>query len=200
MHRLAGKIVIVAGAATDLGWRLLPLFQSAGVRAILIDSDAEELIAMARRNPRQFEPLPVSRIAAQPFQQIGAIWGDEPLDLLIDLLPLGPHDRQGRLVSADLALLQGLASGLAAAKGRVISVIPKACAEDPVAYQIDEAGLCRITEVMGHLWAPKDVRINVLRPVPGASASDMAEAIAFLAETGTLPVGGLQIPIQSAAH
>lgn len=194
------KIIFVAGATTDLGWRLLPAFKRANARVILLDHDADDLLEMAARCPGRFEPLPVTQKSSQQFTDIGRIWGAEPLHLLIDLLPIGLREGSDCMIGPSLALIEGLGQGLRAAKGSVISVIPTAAPEDPVAYQVAEAGLCRMAQVLGDQWEPHGVQFNVLRPVAGASAQDMANAISFLAEAAVAQLTGVHVPIRPALH
>lgn len=200
MQGFEGKIIFVAGATTDLGWRLLPAFERADARVILLDQDADDLLEMARRNPGKFEPLPVVQKTAQQFKDIGRIWGSEPLHLLIDLLPMTLRENDDCMIGPSLALIEGLGHGLHAAKGSVISVIPTAAPDDPVSYQVAEAGLCRMAQVLGDQWEPNGVQYNVLRPVAGASAQDMAKAITFLAEAAVAQLSGVHVPIRPALH
>lgn len=200
MEIFADKTVFIAGAATDLAWRLLPQLERAEARVILLDDDAEELMSMARRNPEVIEPLPISRMSAKNCAIVGEIWEDEPIDVFLDLVSLTDAESAEQKLGVSRTLLRSFEPALKAADGCVVSVVPKTSKTDRVEHQVAEAGYLQLASALAAKWAKSRVTYNVLRPAPGASASSMAKAIDIAARAGWDNFTGVHIPISSAAH
>lgn len=200
MDVFADKTVFIAGAATDLTWRLLPQLERAEARVILLDDDADELMSMARRNPSVIEPLPINRLSARTCAVVGEIWEAEPVDVFLDLVALTSTDSGEQKLAVSRALLKSFEPALMAADGCVISVVPKTTRNDRIEHQVAEAGYLQLAETLANRWAKWRVTYNVLRPVAGASASSMAKAVDIAARAGWDNFTGVHIPISSAAH
>lgn len=198
MHGFDGKIVFVAGAACDLGWQLLPILKDAGARVILMDEDTDALCDMASIAPHQFEPLPVPDPSVKSYGQIGQIWGDQPLDYLIDLMPLQKKSDRPQWAETNLALVCGLKPGLDQTNGAVLSVIPQSTPDDPLTYQMSEAGLCRMAKVLGERWRKDGVFYNVLRPEKDSSVQDILNAICYVSCAADVQLSGLSVPLTPA--
>ena len=200
MDIFADKTVFIAGAATDLGWRLLPLLAKAKARVILMDEDGEELTAMAQTNTQIFEPLHIDRLNAQTCSVVGRIWGDEPIDVLLDFTALSDFCEATDRPQTVHALLKAFEPALMSADGGVVSVIPQTGAEGSAEDMVAEAGLLKLAESFGQNWHRWRVTYNVLRPEVGASAIAMTTAVNVAVQAGWDNFTGVHIPIASAAH
>lgn len=200
MEIFADKTVFIAGAATDLTWRLLPVLEHAEARVILMDVDADELMAMAQKGPSMIEPLPVGHLDAKTCTFVGDIWGEEPIDVFLDLIALSDAGNPLERLKTSKAMLTAFEPALMSADGGVISIIPKSHPKDNVATQVAEAGQMKLAETLGDKWARWRVTYNVLRPEQGASASAMAKAVSVAVQAGWDNFTGVHIPIASAAH
>ncbi|MFY0595898.1 MAG: hypothetical protein JXQ85_05675 [Cognatishimia sp.] len=194
------KTIFVAGAASDVVWRLLPAFESAKARVVLMDEDADELMSMARKSPARFDPLPVTRLNAKTCAAIGGVWQDEPIDIFLDFLALTDVGQNERMLAASRACVRAFEPALMAADGCVVSAIPAPAREDDLAAKIIEAGHLQLARSMSDRWARWQVCYNVLRPAAGASASAIAQAVDIAVQAGWRNFTGVHVPIRSAAH
>lgn len=199
MEIFADKTVFIAGAVTDLAWRLLPVLQRAEARVILMDDDADELILMSRKDPTWIEPLPVEHMDAATCQVVGEIWEDEPIDIFLDFMALTEIVPPSEKLRASQALLTAFEPALMAADGCVVSIIPQS-PKDDLAAQVAEAGQLQLAKSLAEKWQRWRVTYNVLRPEAGASASSMARAVNVAVRAGWDNFTGVHIPIASAAH
>ena len=200
MEIFADKTVFIAGAGTELAWRLLQTLERAEARVILMDDDADELIAMARKGPSLIEPLPLENLDATTCTFVGDIWGEEPIDVLLDLVALTDSGSPADRLDTSKAMLTAFEPALMSADGCVVSVIPKSHPKDDVVTQVAEAGHLKLAETLGEKWARWRVTYNVLRPEQGASASSMVKAVNVAVLAGWDNFTGVHIPIASAAH
>lgn len=200
MDIFADKTVFIIGAASDLTWRLLPILTRAEARVILMDDDADELLAMARKEPALIEPLTVEKLNAATCRSVGEIWGDEPIDILLDLLALGERGDPAQSSATSKAALTAFEPALMSADGCVVSVIPKSQADDDLATQMAEAAHLKMASALSKKWARWRVTHNVLRPERGAPSSSMVKAVQVAVQAGWDNFTGVHIPIASAAH
>jgi NAD(P)-dependent dehydrogenase (short-subunit alcohol dehydrogenase family) len=194
------KTILVAGAASEIGRQLLPVLRKSFARTILLDQNHEKLISMARTCPDRIEPLIMSTCDVDQIAELGVIWEDEPLDFLINLKATRRHDRQGTLVAASTALCRGLAPGLQSAGGAIINVIPRGAATDSFEYQVAEAGLKRMSELLGQSLGQIGVRVNCICPEPNARPLDVARTIEVLMHDSAAHISRASIPIHAPAH
>ena len=200
MDIFADKTVFIAGAATDLVWRLLPQLESARARVILLDEDEDELMSMARRAPTLIEPLPVEKLEADTVKVVGEIWGEAPIDILIDALALSESCEGADVPFTANALMTGFEPALSTADGCAISIIPKPFQSLDARAQMVEAACLQMAGTFADKWAPQRVTYNVLRPMPGASAIALAKAVNIAARAGWDNFTGVHIPVRAASR
>ncbi|CUJ33240.1 hypothetical protein TA5114_02938 [Cognatishimia activa] len=200
MDIFADKTVLIAGAATDLVWRLLPQLESARARVILLDEDEDELMSMARRAPTLLEPLPVEKMEAETVKVVGKIWGDEPIDVLIDALALSECCEGADVPFTSKALMSAFEPALSTADGCVVSIVPKPFHSMDATAKMVEAACLQMAATLAEKWGPQRVTFNVVRPAPGASANALAKAVDIAARAGWNNFTGVHIPVRAASR
>ncbi|MGH1465610.1 MAG: hypothetical protein ACRBBQ_09660 [Cognatishimia sp.] len=199
MSSFAGKTIFVAGAACGLGESLLPTFVDQQARVILMDQDGNRLQNMALCAPNLIEPLPISFLNLNQIQQLGAIWDEEPLHLLINLLPLRRQDPERVLAGLSFALIEALQFGMKSVNGAVITVVPQCHAGDDIAFQMAEGALRKMFESLSASDQMAHVRFHQIRPDLNVGDGTIAQAIRWINHHDASHLTGVDIPIGSPA-
>lgn len=122
MGHLAGKTILIVGAAQNICRALLPFLQQSGANCVLIDHDQAQLLDMAKEAPDRFELLPMDIRDAGTCGQFVEIWADEPIDVLLHFGTLNDKSQNLSAIKASHVLFDGLWSALETTKGLLISL------------------------------------------------------------------------------
>ncbi|GAA6207651.1 hypothetical protein NBRC116601_09440 [Cognatishimia sp. WU-CL00825] len=199
MTSFAGKTIFVAGAACSLGERLLPVFVDQQARVILMDQDSDRLQNMAMRAPNLIEHLPIRLLSLAQIRQLGAIWDEEPLHLLINLLPMRRQDPEHVLAGVSLALIEALHLGLKSARGAAINVVPQAHGADDIGFQMAESALRKMSAALAETDCKCAVRFHLIRPHSASDENAIVQAISWINHRDASDLTGVEIPIGSPA-
>jgi glucose 1-dehydrogenase len=188
MNRLAGKVVVVTGAARGLGLAIATRFAEEGARIVLADVDGDAVEAAADKLGQHGLRVDVSqrdeveRMIATATQQFGAV------DVLVNNagmyrnIPLQELTEAefDRMITVNLksALfgIQAVAAQMIARRcGSIVNVASIAArlgAIGTIAYAVAKAGVAQLTNVAAIELAPHNVRVNAL--APGTFATEMS--------------------------
>ena len=175
----SGKTVLIASAGCAAGLTLAGGFARAGAAVIAIDRDEERNTALAHLNPGRIETLRLDVLRPRQCQDLGDIWQDTPIDLLIHLQPLRDPARLGAAITSIPALTRALAPGLRRGKGKVLLVYDMSSGNAPAeqhAYRSALKDLAPLMQAeMGTAFAINALRLHAsdpmmpkMRPAPGA--------------------------------
>ena len=123
---VAGKTVLLAGAGCPLGVSLAHVMAEAGAIVIAADKDSTPLMALARAYPGRIEPLSLDFTSTQTLVTIGGIWGADPLDVIVSLLPLIRPDDLDAACRVPEILVRAFAPALATVGGMAVLAVPEA--------------------------------------------------------------------------
>lgn len=193
----SGKTVLIASAGCAAGLTLAGGFARAGAGVIAIDRDEERNTALARMKPSRIETLRLDVLRPRQCRDLGDIWHDTPIDLLIHLQPLRDPSRLGAAITSIPALTRALAPGLRRGQGKVIFVYAGAPADAPaedLAYRAALADLAPLMQTeMGAPLAINALRLqggNPMLPKSRRCASSLLLAAMYLDRTGAGGVCG----------
>ena len=96
----SGKTVLIASAGCAAGLTLAGGFARAGAGVIAIDRDEERDTALARMNPSRIETLRLDVLRPRQCRDLGDIWQETPIDLLIHLQSLRDPIRLGAAITS----------------------------------------------------------------------------------------------------
>ncbi len=146
--------MVVAGASHPVGLALCREMAQGGATVVAMDTSDGALVELARAYPEHIEPLAIQLGNPASARAFGAIWGREPLALLLNLVPLSvfgaasgtapgaaqefpdlTHDgvdhtpdrhaaRMAMAVGTGVQLVRGLCGALHAGGGAVVTVLP----------------------------------------------------------------------------
>ncbi|GAA6187299.1 hypothetical protein NBRC116596_03620 [Litorivita sp. NS0012-18] len=80
--------MVVAGASHPIGLALCRAMAQGGATVVAMDASDGALVELARAYPAHIEPLAIQLGNPASARAFGAIWGREPLALLLNLVPL----------------------------------------------------------------------------------------------------------------
>lgn len=153
---------MVAAACQDPGPDLVYALAEAGARVVAMDPSEEGLAALAEDFPDRIEPLIMPLDSTEILNLLGKSWGDEPVHLLVNLLPLITPSQPGRDTRRTLALFRSLARGLVKGRGSVVTMLRRT--DEPFALK-EHASLgatLAVQYALSDVFGPRNVRINSL--------------------------------------
>ena len=115
-----GKVAFVAGAEHPLGVVLSRRLAGFGATVVALGSDERRLMALAETVPGRIEPLALRPGRRDVLELLQQAWAADPLDILIDVMPV----TAGSSFSRSAGLAAAMAAGLRAAGGRAVMAIP----------------------------------------------------------------------------
>ncbi|KNG95476.1 hypothetical protein [Pseudaestuariivita atlantica] len=181
------KTALIVGAGHTAAERMAVQLAELNWQVIVVGQDAERLMALAERAPDRIDPLPMALNSRENAEQLGAVWGDEPLHALAQFQPV-LMPLQITLAVRSVALMTGaFAAGLRAARGVNLVAMPRSRdLEDPLSQAAEGAHSRALRALaLAHQKAG-------FRTVGLLSAGARGKAIAGMAvdiATGALPTG-----------
>ena len=205
---LTGRVALVTGASSGLGWRFAKVLASQGAKVALIGRRLERLEALAAEIKADGgEAAAVAVDVADAEALIAMVGQVEDRFGLVDILVNNagiPDAQRAHKMSLELidrvmdVNLRGpfvlsceVARRLIAAKkpGRMVNIASVAAFQyrggGAALYSITKAGVIRMTEALAVEWAPFNINVNAI--APGAFASEMMDGM--LARVGDITKG-----------
>ena len=172
-------MIIIFGACQPLGHAAAIAFADKGARVVLIDDDPKALDAICAQNPDWIEALAIEDIEGQMVAMLKEAWGNERIDLVINLMPMAkPRDisAQMRILTA---ILRTTLRGLVAGQGSVISVAAQPT--DPLAFVAHGmvAALGAASEALASALSKKNVAVHCVN-VPRSRSGQALDTLMFL--------------------
>jgi hypothetical protein len=164
------------------------------MRVILIDGDGKALTRIAAADPDQIETLTIPEFKSDITSQLRDAWGSEPLSMVVNLMPLAYPGAINNQMRSLAAILRTTARGLAAAKGRIISVVARP--DTPLAL----VGLGRVAAVkagsaaLGEAMAGHAVRAHVIT-VPHDGRDLAVDCLLHLSTPEAQPIASTSIDL-----
>jgi len=183
---LAGKTVIVTGAARGIGLACASAFLGEGARVVMADYEGEagasaaESLAGEGRQVRfvradMREEVDIARLVAETEQSFG------PIDICVnnaavthraDLLEMRVEDfdrvlatnLRGPFLLGQAVARRMVAQGRAGAITNLVSVNAVVALPDNAAYVSSKGGLLQLTKSMALALAPRGIRVNAVGP------------------------------------
>lgn len=175
------KTVLIASAGCAVGGALAERLAAAGAQVVVADHGERRALALVRRAPGGIESLTLDCLRPGQCRQLGEIWDDTPLDLLVHLHPLRSPRRPGAAVAAIPALTRALMRGLAEGEGLVlVACRAPGRGARPETHAFD-AALAALAPHMQAEAGPR-ARVNVLRLAPGARGALLIRAVLEFAD------------------
>ena len=205
---LTGRVALVTGASSGLGWRFAKVLASQGAKVALIGRRLERLEALAAEIKADGgEAAAVAVDVADAEALIAMVGQVEDRFGLVDILVNNagiPDAQRAHKMSLELidrvmdVNLRGpfvlsceVARRLIAAKkpGRMVNIASVAAFQyrggGAALYSVTKAGVIRMTEALAVEWAPFNINVNAI--APGAFASEMMDGM--LARVGDITKG-----------
>lgn len=207
-HDLSGRVALVTGASSGLGWRFAKVLAHCGAKVALVGrrlerlealaaeikvdggeaaafavdvADADALIAMVGQVEDRFGLVDILvNNAGIPDAQRAHKMSLELIDRVMDVNLRGPF-----VLSCEVA------RRLIAAKkpGRMVNIASIAAFQysggGAALYSVTKAGVIRMTEALAVEWAPFNINVNAI--APGAFSSEMMDGM--LARVGDITKG-----------
>ncbi len=178
-HASGARVAVIVAACQSPGPKLAQALAGDGARVVVIDREAKKLEALARLAPRLIEPLVVDRCHRETLDLIRDTWGDTPLHLLVNLMPLQRGVEISEQMHALTALLRSKGRGLIAGRGALINVVrrpvePLSLSGQGMCGAVAAAGQALARELAGH-----GVRVHTLI-VPQNQMARAIEPLLFL--------------------
>ncbi len=168
--------VILIGAAQNPGPELAKAFAASGAKVIAIDEDERQLDHLAAADPSRIDVLWADGFKADTLQVLKDAWGSEPIDLVVNLMPL----RQRADISNHMRLLsmilRTMIRGMIAGQGAVLNIVPRP--QDYLALPAQGlwGAMTGASAALGRELRSKNLRVHVVG-VP-ADAPDRAVDVA----------------------
>jgi NAD(P)-dependent dehydrogenase (short-subunit alcohol dehydrogenase family) len=205
---LTGRVALVTGASSGLGWRFAKVLASQGAKVALIGRRLERLEALAAEIKADGGEAAAFAVDVADAEALIAMVGRVEDRLgLVDILVnnAGIPDAQrahkmtleliDRVMDVNLrgpfVLSCEVARRLIAAKkpGRMVNIASVAAFQyrggGAALYSVTKAGVIRMTEALAVEWAPFNINVNAI--APGAFASEMMDGM--LARVGDITKG-----------
>lgn len=155
-------VVLILAACQRPGASIARAFAKAGMRVILIDGDSKGLTKIASIDPDQIETLTLPKFQSDMTHLLRDAWGAEPLDMVVNLMPLAFPDAIAEQMRTLTAILRTTVRGLVAAKGSIVSVVPGPSAPLALVGQGRLAALQAGSAAVGKIVAKHGVRAHVV--------------------------------------
>jgi len=205
---LTGRVALVTGASSGLGWRFAKVLASQGAKVALIGRRLERLEALAAEIKADGGEAAAFAVDVADAEALIAMVGQVEERLgLVDILVNNagiPDAQRAHKMSLELidrvmdVNLRGpfvlsceVARRLIAAKkpGRMVNIASVAAFQyrggGAALYSVTKAGVIRMTEALAVEWAPFNINVNAI--APGAFASEMMDGM--LARVGDITKG-----------
>ena len=198
---LTDKTFLIAGAGTRLGAALARALAARGAMVVLSDADEAPLLRIAARAPDRIEPLPIALDSAARIEALGSVWGDEPLDGLIQLQSFAMARTPGRAIQSMLLMARAFAPGLGAARGHVTTLLRAAGPDAAEECRAAERAQRRLCAVLPDMLAARGIRANTLL-VPADLArttpAEVVQPVLFLNAPAGRRIHGAEISLATA--
>ena len=152
------------------GAELAGAFAQAGARVIAIDEDQGLLDHLAMADPTRIDVLWAEGFRADTLQILKDDWGNEPVDLVVNLMPL----RRGEDISSQLRMLsmilRTMIRGLIAGQGAIVSLVPRPQDNLALPAQGLWGALTEGSKALGRELGAKNLRVHVVGVPPDAPA------------------------------
>ncbi|WP_397541490.1 hypothetical protein [Roseovarius salis] len=195
----ADSTVLVAGAACDVGVELCHAFAGAGARVVAVDPDEASVLGLGRHAPDRIDTLALDVMQPVACRRLGNAWADEPLHVLLHLLPLRSLSHPAAAMAAAETLTRALSTGLRAGRGRVLIVAAGAPRDASVTAGLLHDATRRLAPALQVRHASGGVTVNaILLPGEGAAVLEpraLWHAVAYLAAPGTARPCGAIVPL-----
>lgn len=113
VSRFKDRIAVISGGEHPLGGSLARRLASFGATVVVVGRDDQRLRDLARHAPDRIEPLALRPGRRDVLMLLREAWGDQPLDLYVDLTGLCPFGDQGAGEGLEFGF--GLSAGIGAA-------------------------------------------------------------------------------------
>ncbi|MGJ8625319.1 MAG: hypothetical protein ACSHXB_00050 [Sulfitobacter sp.] len=176
--------ILVLSACQHPGSQIAQAFADTDARVIVMGGDAAGLAQIAAGSPERIEPLFIQGGQIEGLRLLDRAWGKEPVDLVVNLMPLAyPHhiSEQMRALST---IMQTFGRGLFAGRGALVSVA--AAPNDPLALveQGMVASLVTAGAALGDAVAPKAIRVHTV-VVPKSTPERALDTLLFLGRSSS---------------
>lgn len=160
--------VIVISAGDGPGPDIAAAFAARGARVIALDDRPDALDRLTSTAPSRIEPLAVPELDAQSLQSVKDGWGQGPIDMVVNLMPMragGEISDQMRLLTA---ILRTMIRGLVAGQGAIVSLVPAPRDNLALGAQGLWGAIREGSAALGAELAEKSVRVHALSVSKGA--------------------------------
>tara|TARA_R110002072_G_scaffold301874_2_gene482712 strand:+ start:4856 stop:5455 length:600 start_codon:yes stop_codon:yes gene_type:complete len=176
---VSSPTILVLSACQPPGAEIAKAFADARAHVIVMGGDAAGLTQIAARSPEQIEPLFINGGQVEALRLLGDAWGAEPIDLVINLMPLAyPHHITEQMRGLSM-IMRTFGRGLVAGKGVLVSVAARP--DDPLA--LVGQGMCAALGAAGmalaDALASKSLRVHTVT-VPKQTPEWAVETLLFL--------------------
>ena len=155
-----------------------------GAGVIAMDSDPSALAKVVGAAPDKIEGLALVGDPVARLEPLRHTWGDTPLHMVLNLMPLEWSNTQAQGIDAQIrglsALMRALGRGLAAGQGAVVTVLERS--QQPLALSAHGmiAAVAAANEALAQVFGPRGIRFYTVT-VPEGQADQSVETALFLA-------------------
>lgn len=190
-----GKNYLVAGALQPSGRALCQRLGARGAFIVAVDTDADGLHDLSKRNPEKIAPLAMDLSDIQALDRLTSNWGPDPLHALIMAHPLDEQWPVGAVLRSVDRMTRRLAPVLEASNGAALTLFAAPSENASPLERAHADALGRLTVEL----AADGARINALalhEPalVPRAQAQLCATALMMLLPMSAA-IGGAVLPV-----
>ncbi len=177
---LSDRTFLILSACQPPGPQIAGAFAATGARVIVMGGDAKGLAQIAVQDPDQIETLFVQGGQIEALRLLGKAWGNEPLDLVVNLMPLAYPRHISEQMRAISLIMQAFGRGLMAGRGALVSLAarpsdPLALVEQGMAAALGAGGTA-----LGDALAAKAIRVHTVL-VPKTQPELALDSLLFLA-------------------
>jgi len=178
------RTVLILSACQPPGPQIAQAFADAGARVIVMGGDAQGLARIAQAAPDRIEPLFIKGGQIEALRLLDTAWGEEPIDLVINLMPLAYPKHITEQMRGLSIIMQSFGRGVIAGKGALVSVAARP--SDTLA--LVEQGMCAALEAgaaaLADAVASKSMRVHTVM-VPKKSPEIAVNTLLFLGGTSS---------------
>lgn len=191
------SVAIIVAAMSPVGQALCVDIARAGGRIIAVDTDRDGLMALAGGFPDRIEPLVLDILDPDARHQLIDIWGPEPLDFLINLVPLDAAAGAGAVLDAAIDIMRGFTTALAVRRGMALHVMWQYMRNAAP----DEAAIHGAMLALHASWHAQSLctgaRVCGLTVARGSRPSDAVAAMRLLAADQSGASNGVLVPVEA---
>lgn len=187
-------VVLILGACQQPGAAIARALAKSGARVILIDGDSKALTKIAASDPDNIETLTLPKLQSDMTHLLRDAWGAEPLDMVVNLMPLAFPDAIAEQMRTLSAIFRATARGLVAARGSIVSLVSQPKAPLALVGQGRLAALQAGSGALGQAVAKHGVRTHVIS-VPDNRRSVAVECLQHLITPAAKPMASTTIEL-----